>query len=141
MTIMEVTIARFWSLFQNKLLLYLKLKTLNIRYKIHNIFNKIKRQIAPSTKEQDNFEAACDIIIDKYKLQKLKSPFSGHIYFYTQGGIIWQIDKTEVSGDPIFKLPKQETQEAIRFYNNLPKSNSSRLTKSLTTQPYLLLRG
>jgi hypothetical protein len=130
MTIMEVIIARFWSVFPHNLLLYLKVKTLNIQYKLHRIFNKIKRQIVPSTKEQDNFEAMCQIIIDKHKLKKLKSPFSGHIYFYTKGGLIWEIDKTNVNCDPIFKLPKQETQDAIREYNNLPKK-SYKLSKVL----------
>ena len=110
MNTMEVIIVRLWYV-----LIY------NTYYKLINrmlsAYRGIKASITPYEKE-----AKCKIIVEKYKLKKLKSPFSGHIDFFIDNQLyIWQVDTSNCKKDQQFVKPDEITNEHIREYNTLPK--------------------
>ena len=120
MNIMGVIIVRLWYVLIpnafNKI-------TNKIKKKMMSAYRGVRVSIDPDEQKRIQFEAKCDIIIDKYKLQKLKSPFSAYkdYYYMHDKTCIWEIDVSDYNKDPFFVKPDEATNDQIREYNNLVK--------------------
>ncbi len=124
MSIMEAIIARLWSnLIYNSKCVYIKGKINKLKDRMYSSYRGIKATVVPDTQQEDRFEAVCQILIEKYKLTQLKSPFSSHIYFfYDNKHQIWEINKSDTSiKEVVIKKPESEIYDQIREFNELPK--------------------
>lgn len=106
----------------------IKIKNFNIvlkKYyiKMYTAYRGIKASVVPDTRQEDKFDAVCEILIEKYKLRRLNSPFSGHsIFLYDNMHQIWEIDKTDtIQSHVIIKKPESTIYDQIREFNELPK--------------------
>ena len=123
MNIMEVIIARLWSnLIYNSKRVYLKGKISKLKDRMYSSYRGIKSKIVPDTLQEDRFEAVCLILIEKYNLRRLNSPFSGHsLFLYDNFNQIWEIDKTNTEQtEVIIKKPESDIYNQVREYNELP---------------------
>lgn len=116
---MEVIIVRLWYvLIYNR---YYKVKK-KIKKKMMSAYRGIRVAINPDEEKRVYFKANCEILVDKYKLKKLKSPFSSHVDFFTDSQLyIWYIDTSNYSKEPELLKPDEITYESICEYNKLPK--------------------
>lgn len=116
---MGVMIARLWSkIIYSTPCLYIACKLRNVKYKLSAYVGLVA--VLPNTQQEDKFEAVCQILIDKYSLKKLNSPFSGHSIFLYDGNYIWEIDKTDTTvHDVIVKKPESAIYGQLLEFNEL----------------------
>ena len=106
---------------------YLNGKLSKIKSRMYTSYRCIKASVVPDTTHDDKFEAVCEILIEKYNLRRLNSPFSSHIdFFYDNKNQIWEINKEIDKSDTtqnevIIKKPESTIYDQIREFNELPK--------------------
>jgi uncharacterized membrane protein len=122
MSIVGGIIARLWSK-----VMY-STSCVNIVGKLSKVKRKLSTYVGivavlPDTHQEDKFDAVCQILIERYGLKKLNSPFSGHsIFLYDGNNHIWEIDKTDTTVNEVrVKKPASAVYDQIMEFNELPK--------------------